>query len=85
MNLNVSSVTGGGIPNSLSIVEQLTSASLFERRLDVFLPLILVASICCLALVFGLACIKAKTRTSATWDPPAGIIFGQVQCNHTSQ
>jgi hypothetical protein len=59
-------------------LEQLAAASLFERRLDIFIPLILVAALGFMALAVSLVCIRAKTRSTATWDPPAGVVFGKV-------
>ena len=57
-------------------VERMASATLFERRLDVFVPLILIATLAFMALTLGFACLRAKTRS--TWDPPAGVVYGKV-------
>jgi len=60
----------------LMTVERMASATLFERRLDVFVPLILIATLAFMALTLGFACLRAKTRS--TWDPPAGVVYGKV-------
>ena len=31
-----------------------------------------------MGLAVSLVCIRAKTRSMATWDPPAGVVFGKV-------
>lgn len=78
LNQTVSSLFGGIIPYQLLSLEQLAAASLFERRLDIFIPLILVAALGFMGLAVSLVCIRAKTRSMATWDPPAGVVFGKV-------
>ncbi|XP_046636288.1 location of vulva defective 1-like isoform X1 [Daphnia pulicaria] len=78
LNQTVSSLYGGVIPYQLLSLEQLAAASLFERRLDIFIPLILVAALGFMALAVSLVCIRAKTRSTATWDPPAGVVFGKT-------
>ncbi|XP_057373335.1 mucin-2-like isoform X2 [Daphnia carinata] len=77
LNQTVCSLYGGIIPYELLSVEQLAAASLFERRLDIFIPLILVAALGFMGLAVSLVCIRAKTRSMATWDPPAGVVFGK--------
>jgi len=72
---NVSFLGEGSVPTSLDDAEHSAATSLFERRLDIFVPLILVATVCFMALAAGLVCARARTRTSATWDPPAGVIY----------
>ena len=76
MNQNVSSLVAG-TPYQLYFVERLSTSSLFARRLDIFIPLILVASLSFLGLALGFAYLRAKTRS--TWDPPAGVVYGKVQ------
>lgn len=78
LNQTISSLYGGVVPHQLYSLEQFASASLFERRLDIFIPLILVAAICFMVLAVSLVCIRAKTKSMATWDPPAGVVFGKV-------
>ncbi len=78
LNQTISSLYGGVIPHQLYSLEQFANASLFERRLDIFIPLILVAAGCFIVLAVSLVCIRAKARSMATWDPPAGVVFGKV-------
>jgi len=60
---------------SLGEMEPSAATSLFERRLDVFVPLILIAAICFLGATVAIACVQVKNRSSARWDPPAGVIY----------
>ncbi|KAI9556552.1 hypothetical protein GHT06_016342 [Daphnia sinensis] len=85
LNQTVSALYGGIIPYQLLSVEQLAAASLFERRLDIFIPLILVAALGFMGLAVSLVCIRAKTRSMATWDPPAGVVFGKTSINRESR
>jgi hypothetical protein len=83
LNQNISLIYGGVAPSLLYSTDQIASASLFERRLDVFIPLIFVAALCCMGLAISLFCIRAKSKSKATWDPPAGVIFGKVSTMST--
>ena len=79
MNQTVDTVFGGVIPRQLFSLEQIAATSLFERHLDIFIPLILlVAVLVFMGLAVSLVCLRAKTRSMATWDPPAGVVFGKV-------
>lgn len=70
---NVTLVSAGWV-TPLGEMEPSAATSLFERRLDVFVPLILVGAICFLAMTIAFICVQTKSR-SATWDPPAGVIY----------
>ena len=77
MGQNVSLVSAGWV-TSLGEVEPSAATSLFERRLDIFVPLILVGAVCFLAMTIAIVCVQARSRSSATWDPPAGVIYRKV-------
>lgn len=77
-NLTVSSINGGFIPTQMYSLDEFMAPSLFERRLEIFIPLILVATVFFIGLTVTLVCIRSRTKSMATWDPPAGVIFGKV-------
>ena len=83
LNQNVTLLYGGVAPSLLYSTDQIASLSLFERRLDVFIPLIFVAALCCMGIAISFFCIRAKNKSTATLDPPAGVIFGKVSTQST--